>query len=501
MIVENKPLIVLEIANNHQGDLDHGLDILHTYYDVCKKFLDSFDFVVKFQYRNLETFIHPDYVDSELKYVRRFLDTQLSDDEWQLLINEAKKIGFKTMCTPFDEISVLKVVEDKFDFLKIASASLDDWPLIEEVSKTDLQIIASVGGSDIETIKRFYTFMKNRDKSFALNYCVSTYPTELRNLNLSFISFLKNLFPDITIGFSTHEGNDSFITGALAYAQGARIFEKHIALENIDKGYTLNDYSSNPSDLNYWLENLVQAIEIIGSTQARYEYLNFEIEALRPLKRGVFASDNLSNNDLLKNEKTFYAIPTSEDQLLANDISKFNEITIKENIVASKKITYDSVIIKKKKEILETIRDKVSEILGMANIDYLKGYTLEISHHLGINNFETVGATLITLVNQIYCKKIIVLFENQENPEHFHKKKDETFILLYGDLEVSLDKRKINLKPGDTLHIPIMSKHSFKSINGAVIEEISSTHFSDDSFYTSKEITENNSRKSYIPLI
>ena len=59
------------------------------------------------------------------------------------------------MCTPFDEKSVNKVVKDGFDFLKIASASLDDWPLIEEVGNTDMKIIASVGGSNLETIKRF----------------------------------------------------------------------------------------------------------------------------------------------------------------------------------------------------------------------------------------------------------------------------------------------------------------------------------------------------------
>ena len=42
---------------------------------------------------------------------------------------------------------------------------------------------------------------------------------------------------------------------------------------------------------------------------------------------------------------------------------------------------------------------------------------------------------MCTLVNKDYCKKIIYQFPGQTNPEHFHKIKEETFILLEGDLD------------------------------------------------------------------
>ena len=35
---------------------------------------------------------------------------------------------------------------------------------------------------------------------------------------------------------------------------GADIFEKHIALEDVDKKYSINDYSTNPEQLNNWLK-------------------------------------------------------------------------------------------------------------------------------------------------------------------------------------------------------------------------------------------------------
>ena len=35
-----KNLIVLEIANNHMGDVKHGINIIDTYSKICNKFID-----------------------------------------------------------------------------------------------------------------------------------------------------------------------------------------------------------------------------------------------------------------------------------------------------------------------------------------------------------------------------------------------------------------------------------------------------------------------------
>ena len=79
-----KPFIVLEMANNHNGDIEHGFEIVKNFSDVCKGYSHKFEFAIKFQYRNLENFIHKDFVDQDIKYVRRFLDTQLSEESGNL---------------------------------------------------------------------------------------------------------------------------------------------------------------------------------------------------------------------------------------------------------------------------------------------------------------------------------------------------------------------------------------------------------------------------------
>jgi len=97
-----KPLIILEMANNHMGDLSHGKYIIEKFFEVTKKF-NNFLFAFKFQFRNLDSFIHPDFKNrADLKYVGRFLETKLSKQDFVELKKFAESFGFLTICTAFD---------------------------------------------------------------------------------------------------------------------------------------------------------------------------------------------------------------------------------------------------------------------------------------------------------------------------------------------------------------------------------------------------------------
>ena len=138
-------LFILEMANNHMGDVKHGLNIIQELHKICNHndFAD-FKFAFKFQYRNLKTFIHPDYINrTGLKYVKRFLETNLSESERLLLKEEAQKLGFITICTPFDEDSVDLIIKHEYDIIKVASCSFTDWPLLEKIVQKDKPLFLS----------------------------------------------------------------------------------------------------------------------------------------------------------------------------------------------------------------------------------------------------------------------------------------------------------------------------------------------------------------------
>ena len=112
-------LFVLDLANNHQGNVEHGLKIIKECGKVVRK--HKIRAALKFQFRQYETFIHPDHFEnSDNKHIPRFLSTKLSLDDWQILFNAVKDEGMLTMCTPFDNESVPVISKMGFDIIKVA---------------------------------------------------------------------------------------------------------------------------------------------------------------------------------------------------------------------------------------------------------------------------------------------------------------------------------------------------------------------------------------------
>ena len=130
-----KPLVIFEMANNHMGTIGHAKAIIEKYFLLSKKFNKTIDFAIKFQYRDSKSFIHESFIDSDDKQIERFKSTFLTvRADWKKIVSFSKN-KFKLVCTPFDEISVENVINDGFDYLKIASCSATDWPLLETVAK------------------------------------------------------------------------------------------------------------------------------------------------------------------------------------------------------------------------------------------------------------------------------------------------------------------------------------------------------------------------------
>lgn len=489
----DKPLFILEMANNHMGDVEHGLKIIRDFYEVTKNF--DFNFAFKFQYRDIDTFIHPDYKNrTDLKYIKRFLETKFSQNDFLKLKNEAEKLGFMTICTPFDENSVDLIEKHKYSIIKIGSCSFLDWPLLEKIALSNKPIIASTGGTSLEDINNVISFFNNRKKTLAIMHCVGEYPTKEENLQLNQISFIKNKYPNLIVGFSTHEEPDDFLPIQLAIAKGAQIFERHVAIKS-DK-YEMNAYSSTPEQIENWLMAAKRALAIDGVINKKAEHSEKEMADIRQFQRGVFAKKNFKKGEMIDSENVFLAFPNIEGQLVAKDISKYKNYFAKKDIKKNEAII--DVIMEDTREKIYAIVKKIDKFLEKSGVIFPNKVELEISHHYGVDKFYKYGLCMITCVNRDYCKKLLVMLPGQYHPTQYHKKKEETFHILYGKFMVSLGKIKHSFKPGDVITIKPGIKHSFETVNGGILEEISSTHFINDSFYTDKKIALNKSRKTFV---
>ncbi len=486
-------LFIFELANNHSGDLKHGLAIIREISKSCKGF--KFNFGFKLQYRNLDTFIHPDYRGrSDIKYVKRFEDTRLDQKDLKLLKDTIKREGFISICTPFDEASVDLIEKHGFEIIKIGSCSFTDWPLIERIAKTDLPVIASVAGSSLDDIDRVVTFFEHRNKKLCIMHCVGAYPTRKEELQLNQIDLLKNRYPQIAVGFSTHEEPDNIDSIKMAIAKGAQVFERHVSVKT--EKYGINAYSSTPTQIKAWLDSAREAYAICGVKGGRYPITKNERDDLAGLKRGVFAKSPVKAEDKLLKENVFFAIPATRGQLLANDISKYSSYIFKKDLKPKEPVLIKDLKISNLREKVLKIIKELKEIILKSHIALPERIDLELSHHYGIDKFREWGAAILNCINREYCKKLIILLPGQRHPYHNHIKKEETFHVLYGSMEILIGKEHKTLKAGDMLTVERKTGHSFSSKDGVIFEEVSTTHYKEDSFYKDNKISKNKDRKT-----
>jgi N-acetylneuraminate synthase len=487
-------LFIFEMANNHQGSLSHGKKIIDAMAQIAFKL--KINAAVKFQYRQLDSFIHPKFKDDpDIKHINRFQTTKLENYEFKELISYTNENNLISIVTPFDEKSVDYIEEHNVDIIKIASCSSDDWPLLSRISKSNKPIIASTGGLDYDKIDNLYTFFKKRTNKFALLYCVGVYPTPVTDLNLNAIKTYINRYPDIVIGYSGHEDPNNIAVGSLACALGAKIFERHVGVETDD--IKLNAYSMNPIQTENWVKSVIESIKALGTDK---KFNKSEEDSILSLQRGVYAKCSLKKGQTIMANDVFFAMPALKNQLTSGNFGR-----LRSNFVASKDYKVNEAIFESSSydeyHRIRTIIHRAQALLRISKIKVPFNISAEISHHYGLNKFDAFGLFIINILNLEYCKKILIIFPGQSHPEQFHNKKQESFHILSGSLDLFLNGIEKKLNEGDIVTIERGVKHSFFSKDGCIFEEISSTHFRDDSFYSDNVINglDPLSRKTVIP--
>lgn len=475
-------LIIFEMANSHQGSVEHGLRIIDEMAKIARK--HNIKAAVKLQYRNLDTFIHPEYKGrKDIKHIPRFESTKLTYEQFSVLVSAIKEEGLIAMSTPFDEDGVEWCQSQGMDIIKIASCSAMDWPLLEKAAASRKPIILSTGGKSVSDIDKIYNFFIHRDCEFAFMHCIAEYPAPMERLQLDFIERMKNRYRGIMIGYSGHEDPGDDRVPMMAAAKGADIFERHVGLPT--EKIKLNAYSMNPQQTDRWVKAITDAKCICAVKKENDKYISQEeLDSLRSLSRGVFAGKPIKAGNKVNREDVFFAMPCKEGQMTSGEFY--------EGMVAGKDYNENQAFYEKRNytdiHVARSVIHDAKGLLFEAGISLGNQFEVELSHHYGIKHFRRTGAVIINIINREYCKKLIVVLPGQQHPVHYHKIKEETFQLLYGDLDCSIDGKTTAMKPGDTQTVLRNARHAFSSKKGAVFEEISTTHVKGDSYYDDPEI-------------
>lgn len=306
------------MSTQHFSNLERGYKIIDTYAELIEK--NEIYGTIKLQLRDVDTFIHKDYRKSEERYIVKTLKTDLGYEGYRKLLARIRGHGLLTSVTPFDERSVEFCEELDIDIIKIASSDIADPYLIGKIVALKKPTIVSTAGATEGQIDEIVSLFYSRKVPLAINHCIARYPTPPEEAQLNQIDYLKARYPDNVIGWSSHE-EKPFHSLLVAYAKGARTFEKHIDIQSPDQVFS--PYCSTPEEIDLWFKEFRQAEKVCGYSEEMKRMNNpDELSYLSKLWRGIYAKRDLPDGYKIKGATFFddfyLAIPWKEGQVNCN---------------------------------------------------------------------------------------------------------------------------------------------------------------------------------------
>tara|TARA_B100000073_G_scaffold82687_1_gene63308 strand:+ start:59746 stop:60765 length:1020 start_codon:yes stop_codon:yes gene_type:complete len=285
-----------EIASAHGGD---PLEVIKILDEFSNK---GFQYI-KFQVFSLEKLVNIyDDENSALKTI------EISPLNWRKIFNYISdnkrsfcKINF--IAEPYDLSSLSLCSEFKFfDSYKLPTSDLSNLNLLEKILKHTKNIYLGTGGSKFEEISKTVNFIKNNFKDININliHGFQAYPTDIQDMDLWKISYLKKQF-SLKVGFADHADASSqvlrYLPSCMAITYGADFIEKHITIKREEQ--KPDYYSSlNPNEVNEFLFAIQQTKKLTLKSEC-FELSKNELEYRQSMKKYACALIKIKRGDHL----------------------------------------------------------------------------------------------------------------------------------------------------------------------------------------------------------
>lgn len=298
MQASGKTWIVAEIGQAHDG----SLGILHSMIEeAANAGVDAVKFqihIAEAESSALEPFrVNFSYEDrSRFEYWKRM---ELSEDAWVGVKDKCDLLGVEFLATPFSNAAVELLERLGVNRYKIGSGDLMNPLLIKRVAMTGKEVILSTGLCDLSEIDNTVTILKKHDCPFVILQCTTQYPTEAKNIGLSWVSELAERYQCPT-GLSDHSG--TIFPGIAAAALKAGVVEVHVTFDKRMFG------PDSKASLTFdQLKELVEGIMFINQATIHNVEKTLSAEKLElarifgkslAVNKDMSAGDEISFNDL-----------------------------------------------------------------------------------------------------------------------------------------------------------------------------------------------------------
>ena len=200
---EDPCYVIAEIGNNHQGDVEVARELVDAAVSAGAD-------CAKFQMRTMDTLYGPESTrkmsaDLGAEYTLDLLAKyQLDDHELYTLFDYCETRNITPLCTPWDMSSLAKLEAYGMSAYKVASADFTNYPLLEAISNSGKPMLCSTGMASEDEINAGIEFLERKRAVYILLHCNSTYPTPFKDVNLGYLSRLREKSNSV-VGYSGHE--------------------------------------------------------------------------------------------------------------------------------------------------------------------------------------------------------------------------------------------------------------------------------------------------------
>lgn len=224
--------------------------------------------------------------------------------DWKALKQHCNGRGLAFFATVGFPEDIDLLVEMECDSIKIASADVDHFPLIQKAARTGMCIQLDTGNAtfgEIEEAVELINACGNRN--IIIHNCPSGYPARLESINLRMIPSLKQLF-GYPVAFSDHTpGHDMDIA---AVALGANLVEKTITLDRTTRSAE-HLFSLEPEDTNDFVRCIRELETALGNP--RRILAPEEKEKRRAVRRSIFLNQAVQKGQTLRTAKVDFKRP------------------------------------------------------------------------------------------------------------------------------------------------------------------------------------------------
>ena len=305
--------IIAEVGNNHEGNV-------HVAHQMIDKAVEAGVHAVKFQTFKTELLVDRSNMDRFNK-LRSF---ELSFEQFAELQEHATTKGLLFLSTPLD-LESARFLNELVPAFKIASSDNNFYPLLQYIGGTGKPAILSGGMMNIPRLKEVESYWNALPAkgTLAMLHCVTSYPVQPQEANLSAITDLKNNF-NCTIGYSDHTlGIDAALASVLL---GARIIEKHFTLAHDYSDFRDHQLSADPQEMKILVEKVKVMEQMIGDGIKKPAPSEVEIEPL--VRRSIAVCRDLPKGHAIRHEDLAWTRPGDglpvgeEDQVIGKGLRK-----------------------------------------------------------------------------------------------------------------------------------------------------------------------------------